>query len=291
MEVIESALLRMWSDVKTIGVGDVLDVLIIAYIIYRVLSVVRRTSAGSVIKGVILLVAVLGLSSVLKLNVLNYLLGQAMAMGVIILVILFQPELRRLLEQFGSSNFKLFSGRRAQSGGTEEVIELVVSACADMSRSKTGALIVFERGIGLGDYAATGTAIGAVVSAELVKQIFYPNTPLHDGAALIRDGRILAAGCMLPMSSNPALSRDLGMRHKAGIGISERSDAVSVVVSEETGAISVAVEGMLKRHLSRDTFAALLRSELISDSRRGERKQKKDDRKKNATKKDVRGNI
>jgi diadenylate cyclase len=268
MKVIESALMRMWSDVKTIGVGDVLDVLIIAYIIYRVLSIVRRTSAGSVIKGVVLLVAVLGLSSVLKMNVLNYLLGQAMAMGVIILVVLFRPELRRLLEQFGSSNFKMFSGRRAQSGGTADAIELIVSACSDMSLTKTGALIVFERGIGLGDYAASGTAIGAVVSAELVKQIFYPNTPLHDGAALIRDGRILAAGCMLPMSSNPALSRELGMRHKAGIGISERSDAVAVVVSEETGAISVAVEGMLKRRLSRDTFSALLRGELISDAGR-----------------------
>ncbi|MDR1065457.1 MAG: diadenylate cyclase CdaA [Oscillospiraceae bacterium] len=264
MKVIESTLLRMWSDVKTIGVGDILDVLIIAYIIYRVLSVVRKTSAGSVIKGVMLLVVVLWLSSMLKLNVLNYLLGQAMSMGVIIVVILFQPELRRLLEQFGSSNFKLFSGRRAQSGGTEEIIELVVSACSELSRTKTGALIVFERGIGLGDYAATGTAIGALVSAELIKQIFYPNTPLHDGAALIRNGRILAAGCMMPMSSNPALSRELGMRHRAGIGISERSDAVVVIVSEETGAISVAVEGMLKRHLARDTFSALLRGELIS---------------------------
>ncbi|MDR1329600.1 MAG: diadenylate cyclase CdaA [Oscillospiraceae bacterium] len=264
MKVIESTLLRMWSDVKTIGVGDILDVLIIAYIIYRVLSVVRKTSAGSVIKGVMLLVVVLWLSSMLKLNVLNYLLGQAMSMGVIIVVILFQPELRRLLEQFGSSNFKLFSGRRAQSGGTEEIIELVVSACSELSRTKTGALIVFERGIGLGDYAATGTAIGALVSAELIKQIFYPNTPLHDGAVLLRNGRILAAGCMMPMSSNPALSRELGMRHKAGIGISERSDAVVVIVSEETGAISVAVEGMLKRRLERDTFSALLRGELIS---------------------------
>ncbi|MDR0906018.1 MAG: diadenylate cyclase CdaA [Oscillospiraceae bacterium] len=260
----EALLLRMWSDVKTIGIGDVIDILVIAFIVYRVLSAVRRTSAGSVIKGIILLFVVLGLSSVLQLNVVNYLLGQAMKMGVIILVVMFQPELRRILEQFGSRNFRLFSGRRSGNSATEELIEFVVSACCEMAKTKTGALIVFERGIGLNDYAATGTAIGSVVSAELLLQIFYPNTPLHDGAVLIRDGRLNAAGCMLPMSQNPSLSKELGMRHKAGIGMSERSDAVSVIVSEETGSISVAIDGMLKRHLTRDTFGSLLRNELIT---------------------------
>ncbi|MDR0839645.1 MAG: diadenylate cyclase CdaA [Oscillospiraceae bacterium] len=262
--MLESILLRLLSDIKTIGVGDVIDVLIVAYIVYRILSVVRRTSAGSVIKGFFLLAVILALAYILRLNVLNYLLAQVMKMGVIILIILFQPELRRLLEQVGSSNFKLFSGRRTPTGNSAEVIELVVSACVDMTKTKTGALIVFERSIGLADYAGTGTFIGSLISAELIKNIFFPNTPLHDGAVLIKDGRILAAGCMLPMSNNPALSRDLGMRHKAGIGISERSDAVAVIVSEETGSISVAVDGMLKRHLARDTFFALLCNELIA---------------------------
>ena len=264
----EAVLLRLLSDIKTVGIGDIIDILVIAFIVYRMLSVVRRTSAGSVIKGIVLLVVIISISSVLQLSVLNYLIEQAVKMGIIILVILFQPELRRLLEQFGSSNFRLFSRRKAGASDTAEIIDIVVAACCEMSKTKTGALIVFERGIGLNDYAATGTVMGSHVSTELLLQIFYPNTPLHDGAVLLRGARITAAGCMLPMSQNMSLSKELGMRHKAGIGMSERSDAISVIVSEETGSISVAVDGMLKRHLTRDTFTALLRNELIADAKK-----------------------
>jgi diadenylate cyclase len=232
---------------------------------YRILSIVRRTSAGGLVKGIVLVLAVMWLSDLFSLNVINYLLTQAMKMGIIVLIVLFQPELRRVLEQFGSRNLKFLSlsGSRLRRGMGEPVIELIAAACFDMSRTKTGALIVFERTTGLADFASTGTAVDSEVSAELLKNIFYPNTPLHDGAVLIRDGRIVAAACMLPMSSNPSLSRELGMRHKAGIGVSERSDAVAVIVSEETGSVSVAVDGMLKRHLARDTFTKLLRNELL----------------------------
>lgn len=271
----EAIMLRIWSDIRTVGIGDIIDILIVAFIVYRVLSVVRRTSAGSVIKGIMLVIAVLLLSSLLHLNVVNYIVDQAMQMGVILIVILFQPELRRLLEQFGSRQLKIFGGKKTGSAAMAEVIDIVVEACGEMSKTKTGALIVFERGIGLNDYAATGTVMGSTLSAEMILQIFYPNTPLHDGAMMLRGNRIMAAGCMLPMSQNASLSKELGMRHRAGIGMSERSDAVSVIVSEETGSISVAIDGMLKRHLTSDTFASLLRNELISDETKKSRSRRK----------------
>ncbi|MDR3278868.1 MAG: diadenylate cyclase CdaA [Oscillospiraceae bacterium] len=264
MNAIQALPQLAWSYMKTVDFGDVLDIAIVAYLIYRVLRVVRKTSAGSVIKGVVLLLAVVWLSSLLTLNVVSYLLGQAMRMGVVVLIVLFQPEIRKFLEQMGSRNLKFIFQRGVKTGITEAGIEYAAAACHDMAKTKTGALIVFEREIGLADYEATGTMVDSSVSVELLKNIFYPNTPLHDGAVIIKDGRIKAAGCMLPMSSNGNLSRDLGMRHKAGIGISERSDAVAVIVSEETGTISVAVDGMLKRHLARETFSKLLRNELIA---------------------------
>jgi diadenylate cyclase len=188
-----------------------------------------------------------------------------MKLGVLVLIILFQPEIRRFLEQMGSSNFRYFFGKKAKLGNIEAVIQNTVAACIDMSKKKTGALIVFEREITLIDYTKTGTRLDSIVSAELLKSIFYPKSPLHDGAVIVRNDRILAATCMLPMTSNTSISRDLGMRHRAGIGISEVTDAVVIIVSEETGSISVAINGMLKRHLAHDTFEKLLRNELILD--------------------------
>jgi diadenylate cyclase len=244
---------------------DILDILIVAYILYKIITVVRKTSSGGVIKGIILIIAVMWLSSLLNLNVISYLLIQTMKLGVLVLIILFQPELRRFLEQMGSSNFRYFFGKKAKLGNIEAVIQNTVAACIDMSKKKTGALIVFEREITLIDYTKTGTRLDSIVSAELLKSIFYPKSPLHDGAVIVRNDRILAATCMLPMTSNTSISRDLGMRHRAGIGISEVTDAVVIIVSEETGSISVAINGMLKRHLAHDTFEKLLRNELILD--------------------------
>ncbi|MEL4105938.1 diadenylate cyclase CdaA [Oscillospiraceae bacterium WX1] len=251
--------------IQTVTIWDVLDIAIVAFLIYRIITVVRKTSSASVIKGIVLLLAVMWLSSLLNLSVINFLLGQTMKLGALVLIILFQPELRRFLEQMGSSRFKSFFGNPVKLSSIEASITSTVAACTEMSKKKTGALIVFEREIALIDYIKTGTRLDAVVSPELLGGIFYPKAPLHDGAVIVRDGRIIAASCMLPMSSNSNISRELGMRHRSGIGVSEVSDAVVVIVSEETGSISVAVDGMLKRHLAHDTFEKLLRNELLSD--------------------------
>ena len=242
--------------------SDTLDILLIALLIYWLIRFVRRTNTANVLKGVLLLLAMLWLSKLLRLSVVSYLLGETFSLGFFALVVLFQPELRRILEQTGGSNFKGVFSDAAQAA-TEKAIAQTVLACIDMSKTKTGALIVFERDISLESYIRTGTAVNADPAAELIKNIFYPKTPLHDGAMMVKNGRIVSAAAMLPLSENSNLSRDLGMRHRAGIGISERTDAVAAIVSEETGGLSVAVGGMLKRHLTPDTFEKILRSELL----------------------------
>ena len=252
--------------IKTIGITDILDILIVAVILYQLFMLVSRTNSARVARGIAVLLVVLWLSGVLHLNMINYLLRKAVEIGLIALVVLFQPELRRLLEKMGSSRrLKGFFGGELQTLNMDGVITQTVLACADMSRSRTGALIVFERDNQLTEPISTGTLVDASVTAELLKNIFFVKAPLHDGAVIIRDGRIAAAGCMLPMSGNLNLSKELGMRHRAGIGMSERSDAVVVIVSEETGAISAAVDGMLKRHLSTETLETLLRRELLPE--------------------------
>ena len=252
--------------IKTIGITDILDILIVAVIIYQLFKLVSRTNSVRIARGIGVLLVVLWLSGVLHLNMINYLLRRAVEIGLIALVVLFQPELRRLLEKMGSSRrFKGFFGGELQTLNMDGVITQTVLACSDMSRSRTGALIVFERDNQLMEPISTGTLVDASVTAELLKNIFFVKAPLHDGAVIVRDGRIAAAGCMLPMSANMNLSKELGMRHRAGIGMSERSDAVVVIVSEETGAISVAEDGMLKRHLSTETLETLLRRELIPE--------------------------
>ena len=258
---------------QTISVWDIIDILIITYLIYRILSVMRKTNASSVIKGIILILAVAWLSNILKLSVMTYILRQAMQMGIIVLIVLFQPEVRKLFEHVGSTRLGQIFRKRGRYQDVEAGISSVSEACEAMSKSKTGAIIVFEREVGLNDFAVTGMKVDAFISAELIQNIFFHNSPLHDGALLIREDRLLAAACMLPLSNNINLSRDLGMRHRAGVGISERSDAVAIIISEQSGAISVAVDAMLKRHLSRDTLEMLLKSEILSaDSRKRSQK-------------------
>ncbi len=244
--------------------SDTLDILLIAVVIYWLMSFVRRSNTANVLKGIVFLIAVLWLSKVLRLSVVSYLLGEAFSLGIIVVVVLFQPEIRRLLEQAGNTATlkSMFAGRENRQM-TEVAIAQTVLACIDMAKTKTGALIVFERNNDLDGYCKTGTLVNAEPAAELIKNIFFPNTPLHDGAMLVKNGRIHSAASMLPLSDNVNLSRELGMRHRAGIGISERTDAVVVIVSEESGAISVAVGGMLKRHLAPDTFEKILRNELL----------------------------
>jgi diadenylate cyclase len=278
MDSVKEVLHVILNFIQTVSIWDILDILIVAYLIYRIITVVRKTSSASVIKGIILILAVMWLSSLLNLSVVSFLLGQAMKLGVLVLIILFQPELRRFLEQMGSSNFRLIFGRKVKTGYMESCIAHTVTACMEMSRSRTGALIVFEREIALADHIKTGTRLDSILSVELIMSIFYPKSPLHDGAVIVRDGKIMAAACMLPMSSNTNISRDLGMRHRSGIGMSEVSDAVVVIVSEETGSISVAIDGMLKRHLAHDTFEKLLRNELLISDMHADVKDKLRDR-------------
>ena len=268
MENVKEILSDIWGVLQTlrqtISFWDIVDILIIAYLIYRILTLMRKTSASSVIKGIVFVLVIAWLSNFLKMKVITYLLNQILQMGILVLIVLFQPELRKLFEQVGNSKINMFFRRRFRLGENEAILHSVVSAAKIMAKNSTGAIIVFEREVGLNDYAATGTRVDADISSELIQSIFYNNSPLHDGALLIRDGRVLAAACMLPLSNNINLSRDLGMRHRAGVGISERSDAVAVIVSEQNGTVSVAADGMLKRNLTDDTFEKLLRNELIS---------------------------
>ena len=256
-----------------VSIADVMDIAILSYVIYRLMWMLRKTSSGRVLRGILVLLLAMWLSSEIPLTATSYLLNLVVEWAILVVVILFQPEIRRLLERVGSSRFGLVFGSQSKntSSDLESAIAETTEAYASMSRDKVGALMVFERQNLLDDVIKTGTALDCGISSELLKNIFWNKAPLHDGAVIVRNGRIVAAGCMLPLSGNVNLSRELGMRHRAGIGISEHSDAVVVIVSEENGSISAAVGGMLKRHLAPETLERLLRNELISE-RQEERK-------------------
>lgn len=255
-------------------IQDVLDIGIMAFLIYKILGLARSTRAINLIKGVGLFLVALWLSSALDLHGINFILSHLVEWGVLALIILFQPEIRKGLERAGAQRFKWLQPftHSEPVSETESAIMQTVMACTSMSESRTGALIVFEREMRLNDLARSGTFLDANVTSELIKNIFFVKAPMHDGALIVRNGRCLAAGCMLPLSPNVNLSRDLGMRHRAGIGMSEAADSVVVVVSEETGGISVAIGGMLKRHLNPDTLERILRNELLPpDEKEGEK--------------------
>ena len=259
-------LLQTNMPLLRIRLADVIDIAIISFFVYKLMWMLRRTSSGRVLRGILILILAMWISSEIQLTATSFLLGRVVEWGVLVIVILFQPELRRILERVGTSRFGLVfaSSRPTASADLESAILQTTEAYADMSRDKVGALMVFERQNLLDDVIKTGTPLDCAVSSELLKNLFWNKAPLHDGAVIVRDGRIVGAGCMLPLSSNVNLSRDLGMRHRAGIGMSEHSDAVVVIVSEETGSISAAVGGMLKRHLAPETLERLLRNELLS---------------------------
>ena len=265
MDSIISVLQGAWRYIMLVRITDVLDVAIMSFAIYKLLSLVRSTRAENIFKGIVFFIVALWLSSLLNLRGINYILSYVVEWGVLALFIVFQPELRRGLEQLGSKNIRLVRllSPEQQTTDLERAIDQTVVACTEMSKTRTGVLIVFERRLLLNDMLRSGTMLDAAVSSELLKNIFFVKAPMHAGAVIIRNGRILGAGCMLPLSKNVNLSRDLGMRHRAGIGMSENSDAVVVIVSEETGSISVAIGGMLKRHLMPETLEKLLKNELI----------------------------
>ena len=254
MNIIQQILKMQWSDY--------LDILVVAYLIYKLLPLLRTPHIMRLARTVIALVLTAWITSAAKLYTINWLLNQLLAVGLLAFVVLFQPELRRMLDHLGNVKISKFFGMPRQVQEMDAVITQTVRACEAMSRKKVGALIVFARDQRLEEYFKTGTSIDAQVSDQLVRNIFFKNSPLHDGAMIIRDGRIAAAGCVLPLSNNENLAPELGTRHRAGVGMSEATDAVVVIVSEENGSISVATGGMLKRFLKVETLDKLLRQEL-----------------------------
>lgn len=255
----------MLQQLTRIKLTDCLDILVVAYLIYNLLPLLRTTGTARVAKVVAAVLVIALISDLLHLYTLSFLFSKVLEIGLIVAVVLFQPELRRMLDHFGSLKLsRLISGQKPEPEMVP-IIAQTVSACEAMSREKVGALIVFSREGRLDEYFKTGTMIEGDVSEQLLRNIFFPKASLHDGAVIIRDGKIAAAGCVLPLSSSARLNADLGTRHRAGVGISEVSDCVTVIVSEETGAISVAVGGMLKRHLAPQTLEKLLRNELCHE--------------------------
>lgn len=247
---------------------DFVDIACVAIALYFAYKFIRDRRAGKLALGVLLIICFLIISELVELRAMQFIFRNVFQVGVITLVIVFQPELRSLLEKMGGGSIKSIKsiGETKDADDTAETIEQVCAAASDMSKSKTGALIVFEKSTKIGEYAATGTVINSNVNSFLIKNIFYNKAPLHDGALIIRNNRIYAAGCVLPLTSQSDLNRDLGTRHRAAVGVSENSDSVVVVVSEETGRISVAVNGVLNIGLTPEALRETLRDNLITYS-------------------------
>lgn len=244
---------------------DLLDIAVVAFLIYKLLPVFRSTGTGRIAWVVAVVLVVTWLTGEIGLNTLNFILSQVLAVGLIAIVILFQPELRRMLDHVTNIKLKQFLFSQKPSQEMIPAITQTVRACEIMSNERVGALIVFARNSRLEEYFKTGTLIDGQVSEQLIRNVFFPKASLHDGAMIVRDNRIAAAGCVLPLSESNRINADLGTRHRAAVGMSEVSDAVVVIVSEETGTISVAVGGMLKRHLASQTLERLLTNELCAE--------------------------
>lgn len=253
---------NLFQTVTRMQWTDYLDIIVVAFLIYKLLPLIRTPSIMRIARTVIALVLITWITDEMELHTLNWILSQFLAVGLLAFVILFQPELRRMLDHLGSVKLRNFFGFSKPAQDVNPVIKQTIMACETLSKEKVGALIVFARDQRLDEYFKTGTQLDAMVSEQLLRNIFVNKSPLHDGAVIIRDGRIAAAGCVLPVSDNTHISADLGTRHRAALGISEVSDAITVVVSEETGTISVTENGMLKRYLAPQTLEKLLKNAL-----------------------------
>lgn len=274
MDIILNVFNSFASLMKTFRSSDLLDISVMSFIIYHFIKLVRDTRASQLVKGIIILIAVFFLSSQLNLRMLSNLLNKFFEFGILALLVVFQPELRRALEQIGRSKISKYWLSASAIGDALSVAQLqrlcidaVVNATTVLQKSKTGALIVFERSTKLGDIIDTGTILNAHPSVPIIGNIFFNKAPLHDGAMIVRDGLVCAAGCILPLTKNENINSDLGTRHRAALGISEVSDAVAVVVSEETGVISVAVNGVLTSNYSSDNLRNTLSGVLLSPDR------------------------
>ena len=271
MDTIKNVLYSIWGVFKTIGLNDIIDIMILSYLFFHIMKLIRETRALQLAKGIMLLVGSYIIAVVFNLQTLKFLLKICFQWGFVALIILFQPELRRMLERVGRSkiaDIALFkpSDDEQDAEHVRSAIRAVCDASMKLSSTRTGALIIFERKTKLGEQIATGTLLDCVPSAAMLGNIFVPNTPLHDGAVIIRDGKILAAGCFLPKPAMEELiNKQLGSRHRAAIGMSENSDAIVIVVSEETGTISVAENGELTRGYVEDTLKKLLYNRLLPD--------------------------
>lgn len=269
---LQSALLDFWNRLtsvfNSVRIRDFIDVAVVAYIIYHAIRLIRETRAVQLLKGIAAILVLYFIADTLEMLTLRFFIQNVLQVGIFVLVVLFQPELRSALERMGRSNLALrFGGAQFQSAEearrAEALIDVLAESCSYLSDRKTGALIAIERQTKLGDVIKTGTVIDSAPSLELIANIFFINTPLHDGAMILRNGRLYAAGCYLPLSQNTEIGRDLGTRHRAALGLSEVSDAVVIVVSEETGAVSVAVESRLQRGLSHQNLKKLLHLKLV----------------------------
>ena len=245
---------NVFSD---IGINDIVDILIVAFIVYKIIGFIQETRAAQLVKGLLLLVLATFLSDKLNLYTLNWMLSGVLTLGVLALVVVFQPELRRALEYFGRRKFTSSFGK-VDKNKAKNVSTEITRAIDSFSNNKTGVLIVIEKQTALSDIAESGTVLDAAISAELLGNIFYEGSSLHDGAVIIRGTRIFAAGCVLPLTANKMISKELGTRHRAGIGITENSDSVAIIVSEETGIISIAKDGKLVRFLDVKTVEKTL---------------------------------
>ena len=243
---------------SNLRIADIIDIIVVAAVFYKLFKLIRETRAEQLTKGIFALFIFAEVSGLLKLYTINWILKSAMTVGVIAILIVFQPELRRGLEYIGRSRFFTKSFLEIKGESLSRTVDEIVEACASLSRQKIGALIVLERQTGLNEVVETGTKINGEVSSNLLINIFIPNTPLHDGAVIIKEDMVKAAACFLPLTENINLSKELGTRHRAALGISERSDSLSIIVSEETGAISIAENGTIARHLDSQTLKQIL---------------------------------
>ena len=296
MEYITDMLSRFVSTVSSIDIKDVIDMILLTYCVYKGIKLVRETKAQQLLVGILIVVAVYIVVSELELKAMSYLLQNFFQVGLIALVVVFQPELRRILERVGRTNIRSLNifndGYRADNAtqNWSDAIDVIGEAASQLSESTTGALIVIERKIRLGEQIDTGTVMDCIPSVATLGSIFFPKTPLHDGAVIIRNARIIAAGCFLPTpQKEDTINKQLGSRHRAAIGMSENSDAIIIVVSEETGTISIAENGELTRGYTHERLVKYLKSQIIPEKSQNEgnlftkligRKDKKDARKK-----------
>jgi diadenylate cyclase len=252
--------------ISGIGIADIIDILIVAFVIYKLVGLIRQTRAEQILKGVIVLVVATLATDVLNLHTINWILKGVAALGAFAIVVVFQPELRRALEYLGRSKLMKAPLSQVDKAKSKQITASIIDAVEVFSRDRVGALIIFEKETALSDIMESGTMIDAEISEQLLGNIFYEGSPLHDGAVIIKDGRICAAGCVLPLTKSNTISKNLGTRHRAGIGITENSDALALIVSEETGIISMASDGQLSRFLDIKTVEKTLLNMYINQS-------------------------